>query len=38
MTTDQPKSPKRPRPQPIRSGIRAGLGNKVWTDDWLAPK
>lgn len=22
----------------IKSGVRAGkLGNKVWTDDWLAP-
>lgn len=22
----------------VRSGVRAGrLGNKVWSDDWLAP-
>ncbi len=21
----------------IRTGVRAGLGNKVWQDDWLAP-
>ena len=22
----------------VRTGVRAGLGNKVWNDDWLAPK
>jgi hypothetical protein len=38
MTANQQKPPKSPRPQPIRSGIRAGLGNKLWDDDWLAPK
>ena len=44
MTAKQPKPPKSPRPQPIRSGVRAGLagvptlGNKEWNDDWLAPK
>jgi hypothetical protein len=38
-----PKAPKPKRPKesktslPVRTGVRAGLGNKIWQDDWLAP-
>jgi hypothetical protein len=21
----------------VRTGVRAGLGNQVWNDDWLTP-
>jgi hypothetical protein len=43
MTANKPKSPKEPKqptntkPLTVRSGVRAGLGNKIWQDDWLAP-
>jgi hypothetical protein len=23
---------------PMKSGLHAGVGNKVWQDDWLAPQ
>lgn len=33
---DGPQSPT--KQLAVRSGVRAGrLGNKVWSDDWLAP-
>ncbi len=33
---DGPQSPA--NKLALRSGVRAGrLGNKVWSDDWLAP-
>ena len=43
MTANQPKPPAQPKPSttskslPVRSGVKAGIGNKIWTDDWLAP-